>query len=270
MRDWLRTDAGNPPAPVRRDQHVGSDQVTAASGSPLSRLDLRARIPDAILSLIVLVLLGAAATLATTPAPGDAGAPLAAPAVGPPVSLAPPDPTTVRPVMSDGDPEAPPPRRVRIDRISVDSPLIGLRIQPNGELEVPADYAVAGWHRAGVKPGDTGPAVLVGHVDSFEGPAVFFRLRELQPGERVVVTRTDGSEVAFDVTAVERYAKAEFPSDAVYGATAGPELRLVTCGGRFDEQTRSYEDNVVVYARQAPAAPEAPPAPAPREGGGPA
>ena len=239
---------------------------------PSSSRDMRTYIPDLIVAMIVLVLLGSAATLAMTPAQPNADPPLSAPDAGPPVSDALPARTTVRPVVADGDPEAPPPRRVRIDRLGVDSPLVGLRVQPNGELEVPADYAVAGWHRAGVKPGDAGPAVIVGHVDSFEGPAVFFRLRELQPGERIVVTRTDGSEVSFDVVAVERYAKAQFPTDAVYGATDTPELRLVTCGGRFDEKTRSYEDNVVVYARQSPAAPpaDAQQAPAPREGGGPA
>lgn len=210
---------------------------------------LRARIPDLLVGAHAPVLVVAAAALVVTPAP------VPAPPPEPPLTASPAVPVTVaRPVVTARtDAEAPPPRRVSIDRIGVDSRLVGLRVQSDGTLEVPADYDVAGWHRAGTAPGDHGPAVIVGHVDSFEGPAVFFRLRELQPGDRVTVTRTDGSQVPFEVYGLERYAKADFPTEAVYGPTSGPELRLVTCGGRFDATSRSYQDNVVVYARQAPA-----------------
>lgn len=258
MRDWHRTGTGVSPVPVRRDHHHGKAPSARARATDDS-LTLRQRIPDFLVGAIVLLLIASAGALALVPAQVPAAAEpalLAAPEV--PVTLA-------RPVVAAGsDPEAPPPSRVRIDRIGVDSDLIGLRVLADNTLEVPADYDVAGWHRAGTAPGNTGPAVLVGHVDSFEGPAVFFRLRELQPGEPVVVTRADGSEVTFDVVGVERYAKADFPTEAVYGATAGPELRLLTCGGAFDEKTRSYTDNVVVYARQA-GVPASPPAPGPAE-----
>ncbi len=148
------------------------------------------------------------------------------------------------------DAEAAPPRRVLIPSIGVDSSLIGLRQERDGALEVPQDFAQAGWYRQGTKPGDTGPAVLVGHVDSHEGPAVFFRLRELRRDDRITVVRTDGSKVVFAVYASERVAKNDFPTDRVYGDTRGPELRVLTCGGRFDPVSKSYEDNVVVYARQ--------------------
>ena len=148
------------------------------------------------------------------------------------------------------DAEAPPPRRLAVPRLGIDTDVTGLRVLPSGELEVPADFDVAGWHRAGAAPGDVGPAVVVGHVDSYEGPAVFFRLRELVPGDRVFVARTDGSLVEFEVYGLETVGKGAFPTERVYGPTDGPELRLVTCGGPFDRRTRSYTDNVVAYARQ--------------------
>lgn len=150
------------------------------------------------------------------------------------------------------DPEAAPPKRVAIPSIGVDSALVGLHRQRDGALEVPKDFAVAGWYRGGVSPGDTGSAVLVGHVDSYDGPAVFFRVRELKADDRITVARTDGSQAVFAVYAVEQVPKQAFPTARVYGDTPGPELRLLTCGGRFDARTKHYEDNTVVYAREVP------------------
>lgn len=163
-------------------------------------------------------------------------------------------PVAVDPVATtaDVDAEAPPPRRLVVERLGVDEPLIGLRVLRDGTLETPDDPDDVGWHRAGTAPGDNGPAVLVGHVDSYEGAAVFFRLRELQPGDRAAVTRVDGSVVEFEVYGLETVPKEGFPTDRVYGATAGPELRLVTCGGAFDRATRSYTENVVAYLRAVP------------------
>jgi LPXTG-site transpeptidase (sortase) family protein len=112
----------------------------------------------------------------------------------------------------------------------------------------PTDFAQAGWFAAGPVPGDVGPAVIAGHVDSRTGPAVFFRLEELSPGDTVLVTRSDGRDVEFRVTEVARYPKDDFATEEVYGPTTGAELRLITCGGTFDPSRRSYEDNVVVYA----------------------
>lgn len=148
------------------------------------------------------------------------------------------------------DPEAAPPRRVTIERLGIDSALVGLAVQADGTLAVPEDFDTAGWHRAGTAPGDIGPAVLVGHVDSYEGAAVFYRLRELAPGDRVTVERVDGSVAVFEVYGQESVAKAAFPTQRVYGPTEGAELRLLTCGGSFDEEAGSYEDNLVVYARR--------------------
>ena len=129
------------------------------------------------------------------------------------------------------------------------SPLVRLGKEPDGSLEVPSDYDRAGWFAPGPAPGQFGPAVLAGHVDSQDGPAVFHRLSELRPGAIVDVARADGRTARFAVDKVERYAKDRFPTVAVYGDTTHrAELRLITCGGRFDSGTGHYTDNVVVYA----------------------
>ncbi|MBW0101574.1 class F sortase [Pseudonocardia sp. KRD291] len=123
-----------------------------------------------------------------------------------------------------------------------------LGLDPAGRLTAPVDYDRTGWYAQGPKPGEAGPAVIVGHVDSFRGPAVFFRLREMKVGQEIVVTRTDGWKTRFVVDSVRSYPKDAFASDEVYGPTANAQLRLITCGGAFDRDVRSYEDNVVVFA----------------------
>lgn len=130
------------------------------------------------------------------------------------------------------------------------SGLVDLGLDAAGRLEAPEDFGRVGWFSSGVAPGDAGPAVLVGHVDSWMGPAVFFRVRELVPGAEVLVPRADGTTVRFVVDAVEQYAKDTFPAERVYGATADSQLRLITCGGSFDRSAGSYRDNIVVYASQ--------------------
>jgi hypothetical protein len=144
------------------------------------------------------------------------------------------------------DPGAPP-TRLRIASLGVDTGLESLAVDPKGELQSPKAYEDAGWFAAGTAPGDPGPAVLAGHVDSKTGPAVFYKLHELKAGDRVEVQRA-GAWLTFTVTASEHYPKAKFPSARVYGPTPLPELRLITCGGEFDAAQRSYRDNVVVYA----------------------
>lgn len=147
------------------------------------------------------------------------------------------------------DPEAAPPRHLRIKAAGVDTPLINLDRLRDGSLEVPEDFDVAGWYREGVAPGDRGPAVLVGHVDSYTGPAVFYGVKDLRKDDEIVVTRTDGSKVRFAVYDRETVQKDDFPTAKVYGDTDGAELRLVTCGGPFDAASGHYRDNVVVYAK---------------------
>ncbi|MFF5227422.1 class F sortase [Dactylosporangium sp. NPDC000521] len=140
-----------------------------------------------------------------------------------------------------------PPTRLRIASLGVDTGLESLTVDPKGELQSPKVYDEAGWFAGGTAPGDPGPAVLAGHVDSKTGPAVFYKLHELKAGDRVEVQR-GGGWLTFRVTAREHYAKARFPSAKVYGPTPLPELRLITCGGEFDAAKHSYRENVVVYA----------------------
>jgi hypothetical protein len=140
-----------------------------------------------------------------------------------------------------------PPSRVRIPSIGVDAPLDPLRLDAAGALEVPQDYARPGWYADGTLPGDPGPAVIAGHVDDKRGPAIFYRLHELRPGDEVDVLR-GARWVPFRVVGTERYAKNRFPNARVYGPTPDAELRLITCGGAFDRRRGSYVDNVVVYA----------------------
>jgi len=140
------------------------------------------------------------------------------------------------------------PVTVSIPAIGVRSAVVPLRLDDRGVLEAPEDFDRVGWFAAGPAPGDPGPAVVAGHVDSRRGPAVFFRLKELRPGDRVEVQRSDGATAHFRVDAVERYPKGRFPTASVYGPTPGRVLRLITCGGTFDAARRSYRDNIVVYA----------------------
>jgi hypothetical protein len=174
-------------------------------------------------------------------APADPTVPVAAGTLG-----APPAPVLVRGAVAPADGV---PVRVGIPAIAVDSPLAELGVDDAGALVPPSDFSRAGWFAAGPVPGDVGPAVIAGHVDSRTGPAVFFRLEELAVGDTVQVTRSDGRDVGFRVTRVAQYPKDDFATDEVYGPTTGPELRLITCGGTFDPSRRSYRDNVVVYAR---------------------
>ena len=154
------------------------------------------------------------------------------------------------PVLARGpvDPAAGTPLRVTIPAIGVDSDLADLGVDDTGALVPPSDFDQAGWFAAGPVPGEVGPAVIAGHVDSRTGPAVFFRLEELTVGDTVRVTRSDGRDVEFRVDRVAQYPKDDFATEEVYGPTTGPELRLITCGGTFDPSRRSYRDNVVVYA----------------------
>ncbi|WP_405429909.1 class F sortase [Micromonospora sp. NBC_00617] len=143
------------------------------------------------------------------------------------------------------------PTTIEIPRIGVNATLMSLGTNPDGTVQVPpleqADQA--GWYEPGPSPGETGNAVIVGHVDSAKlGPAVFFDLGSLVPGDTVTVQRADGQPATFRVDSVKSYPKTSFPTELVYGPNDRPGLRVVTCGGQFDEAVRSYRDNVVVFA----------------------
>jgi hypothetical protein len=139
-----------------------------------------------------------------------------------------------------------------IPAIGVRTTLIRLGRAASGALQVPATTSVAGWYTGSPRPGDLGAAVIAGHVDSYAGPGVFFRLRLLRPGDLIFVRRADGSLAAFGVFAVQTQAKARFPTAAVYGPTPAAELRLITCGGTFDAATGHYLSNVIVFAIAVP------------------
>lgn len=126
------------------------------------------------------------------------------------------------------------------------SVLIDLGVDASGALVPPSTTAVAGWFRGSAAPGDVGPTVIAGHVDSYKGPGIFFHLDDLKPGDLVTVGRSDGRTFRYRVTDVLIVPKTEFPTDRVYGPTPGPELRLITCGGEFDHSARRYLRNVVV------------------------
>ncbi|MCX5370085.1 class F sortase [Streptomyces sp. NBC_00015] len=142
-----------------------------------------------------------------------------------------------------------PPDRVRIPAIRVDAPLTGLALTPSGSLDVPPAERknLAGWYEAGTTPGETGTAIVAGHVDNADGPAVFYDLGALRKGSAIEVDRRDGSVAVFTVDAVEVYRARDFPDEKVYGAASRPELRVITCGGGYTKST-GYQGNVVVFA----------------------
>jgi sortase (surface protein transpeptidase) len=142
------------------------------------------------------------------------------------------------------------PARITIPTIGVDAAVVDLGKNPDGTLEVPG-WQDAGWWRRGPEPGERGPAVIVGHVDSSSGPDVFYRLGELRAGELVEIGLDDGGTARYVVDRLERFAKDAFPTRDVYDLTPGPELRLITCDGDFDTATGHYLDNLVVFATPA-------------------
>jgi sortase (surface protein transpeptidase) len=137
-----------------------------------------------------------------------------------------------------------------IPQIAVDAPFTRLSLGASGHLNAPSvKYTnLVGWFKDGASPGERGTSVVVGHVDTKSGPAVFVQLRTLRPGSEVDITRADGSVAAFKVDSVETFSKAAFPDARVYGDAPTPQLRLITCGGNYDRSVHDYEANVVVFA----------------------
>ena len=130
------------------------------------------------------------------------------------------------------------------------SSIVDLGQNADGTVEVPSRFHLVGWYKFAVSPGQVGPSVFLGHVDSQSGPGVFYRLGQLRIGDRVVVKRRDGRSVVFAITGVREYSKASFPSIDVYGNTSTPTIRLVTCGGAFDSVTRHYLSNIVAFGER--------------------
>jgi hypothetical protein len=140
------------------------------------------------------------------------------------------------------------PTRISIPGIHVAATLDRLGRAADGTIQNPTRWEVPGWYAGGPRPGEPGSAVILGHVDSKRGPAVFYRLRELRRGDEIEVTRADGSSVRFVVERTAQYDKKRFPTDDVYYPTLSPKLRLVTCGGEFDVTAGHYKSNIVVFA----------------------
>lgn len=141
------------------------------------------------------------------------------------------------------------PIKLNIPAIGLSEPLSELDLNPDGTVQVPTDFQEPGWYDRGPSPGQLGSAVILGHVDSYRGPAAFFNLRQVVPGDQVDVILQDGLVVHFTVSATAMYPKAKFPALEVYGPHGYSGLQLVTCGGAFDPQTGHYLSNVVVYSR---------------------
>lgn len=216
----------------------------------------------------VVLLLGGGAAVAVGLADQDADPP--SPAVGgtqaaelepSTVGALPEPPVAARalpePLVSEPEPEPEPrimPIEIRIPSIGVASEVTVVGLAPDGTLEVPQpgpDYDKAAWYEGSPTPGETGPSVIEGHVDSARnGPSVFYELGEVAKGDTIEITRADASVVTFVVYGVKAFPKDGFPTLAVYGNTDGPELRLITCGGDFDSRRGHYVDNTVVFARQ--------------------
>jgi len=156
-----------------------------------------------------------------------------------------PAPSTTASVVHAAPPGAP--LRVWVPRIGVDAKLVSLALQADGSMEVPP-WGLAGWYRLGPKPGAPGPAVIAAHVDSKRGPDVFYRLGELQRGDRVHIDYANGRSVTFAVQSREMTAKSALPVKRIWNQTSEPVLRLITCGGDFNRQTGHYQSNVIVYA----------------------
>ena len=175
--------------------------------------------------------------------PGDVARPLAKPSPAPHGSFA--APPLARSAQKVARPVA-----VTIPAIAVRTSLERLGRTPQGTLQVPASTTVAGWYTGSPRPGEIGSSVIAGHIDSTQGPGVFFRLRLLRPGDLVYVRRSDRTLVVFRVYAERMYPKSSFPTERVYGPTPDAELRLISCSGAFDQATGSYLGNVVVYATQ--------------------
>ncbi|MFA7766808.1 class F sortase [Streptomyces sp. NRRL S-448] len=179
---------------------------------------------------------------------GCGGAPAAAPAPDPHVTPASAAPAEA-PAATAAPMPASPPVRVRIPSAGVDaSPVLGLGLAADGAVEVPsvADADKIGWYTKGVTPGQTGPAVLIGHFDTARGPAVLKDVSRVRTGEEITVSRADGTTAVFRVRELEQVGKDEFPTAKVYGDTARPELRVITCGGELTDGHRP--DNIILYA----------------------
>jgi len=142
------------------------------------------------------------------------------------------------------------PVRLRVPSVGIDASFEGpLGLNADQSIEVPDTYDELGWYRYGPTPGDLGPAVVLGHVDSIDGPAVFFALGQTEVGDIVEIDRADGTTVRFEITRLDRRPQSDFPTREVYGDIDHAGLRLITCSGVYNHGTLEYSHNLIVYAK---------------------
>jgi sortase (surface protein transpeptidase) len=139
------------------------------------------------------------------------------------------------------------PTSIAIPAIGVHAPIVAVGLQADGTMQVP-DPDQVGWYRLGPQPGAPGPAVLIGHVDDRTGPAVFYRLRQLRPGDQILVGQSDGTTSRFLVGRLEQHPKTALPTNRIWTTTTRPVVRLITCSGPFIRATGHYRDNLIVFA----------------------
>ncbi|MDA8597225.1 class F sortase [Candidatus Pacebacteria bacterium] len=151
-------------------------------------------------------------------------------------------------VLSAAEPAA-----LRIPEIDLYTDFEGpLGLQADQTIEVPDSFTAVGWYRFAPTPGELGPAVVLGHVDSYEGPAVFWSLKDLEPGDSIFVDRVDGTTATFTVTSLEEHHQSGFPTEKVYGDLDHAGLRLITCSGTYDHSDLRYSHNLIVFAELTP------------------
>ncbi len=158
----------------------------------------------------------------------------------------------VRETFAMGRKQMPRPVRILIPSIKLSAPVVPLGLNPDRTLQVPTNFGDTGWFRGGPEPGEVGPAVIVGHVASLRGPAVFYRLREVRVGQVVTIRLQDRSTVRYVVNSMVRVKKNAFPTARVYSKTKRPTLRLITCAGSINPTTGHHPDNYILFASLVP------------------
>jgi sortase (surface protein transpeptidase) len=163
-------------------------------------------------------------------------------------------PTSATSPTSEPASDAPPPVRLRIPALEIDTVVQWVGIDAEGRMGVPNNYTDVAWYELGPTPGTPGNAVIAGHLDSKSGPAVFYHLEDLVPGDEIFTTTADGQEFRFVVTTLETYSADDAPLERIFGDATAPQLNLITCDGAFDRAVREYDKRLVVYAELAPGA----------------
>ena len=143
---------------------------------------------------------------------------------------------------------------MRIPALGIDTAVQWVGVDAEGRMDVPSNYTEVAWYERGPSPGTPGNSVIAGHLDSTTGPAVFYRLEDLQPGDEIITYTQDGQEYRFVVTTSEVYDAVDAPLDRIFGNAIRPQLNLITCDGAFDQSQRQYDKRLVVYSVLAPGA----------------